>query len=104
MNSALDAEAGSPRPQGAWKDAQQPYPFLSVVMPVRNGGPTFLLALQAMALSDLPRRSWELVIVDDASTDESPFVAAQYADKVLRLRQGAHGPSYARNRGFELTM
>jgi glycosyltransferase involved in cell wall biosynthesis len=81
-----------------------PYPYLSVVMPVRNGGPTFLLALQAMALSDLPRRSWELVVVDDSSTDESPFIAAQYADKVLRLRHGHHGPSYARNRGFELTM
>src|SRR5438105_1596316 len=45
-----------------------------------------------------------LLSSNDSSTDESPFIAAQYADKVLRLRHGAHGPSYARNRGFELTM
>jgi hypothetical protein len=57
-----------------------------------------------MALSDLPRRLWELVIVDDASTDETALVAAQYADKLLRLRHGPRGPGYARNRGFELTM
>ena len=81
-----------------------PFPYVSVVMPVHDGGPRFLLALQALALSDLPRQSWELVIVDDASNDETAIVAAQYADKLLRLRQGPRGPGYARNRGFELTL
>jgi glycosyltransferase involved in cell wall biosynthesis len=80
------------------------YPYLSVVMPVRNGGAEFLLALQALALSDIPRQAWELVIVDDNSTDETAVVAAQYADKLLRLRSRARGPGYARNRGFELTL
>ena len=81
-----------------------PYPYLSVVMPVHNGGPNVLLSLQALSLSDLPRRSWELVIVDDASQDETTAIAAQYADKLLRLRHGPRGPGYARNRGFELTL
>jgi GT2 family glycosyltransferase len=81
-----------------------PYPHISVVMPVRNGGPRFLLALQALELSDLPRQSWELVIVDDGSTDETAVIAAQYADKLLWLRHGPRGPGYARNRGFELTL
>ena len=80
------------------------YPYLSVVMPVRNGGPRFTMALQALALSDLPRHQWELVIVDDGSTDETAAVAAQYADKLLRIRPDARGPGYARNRGFELTL
>jgi len=80
------------------------HPAVSVVMPVRNGGPRFLLALQALALTDLPRHEWELVIVDDGSTDETAAVAAQYADKLLRLRPDARGPGYARNRGFELTL
>ena len=80
------------------------HPAVSVVMPVHNGGPRFLLALQALALTDLPRREWELIVVDDGSTDESASAAAQYADKLLRLRPAAHGPGYARNRGFELTL
>ena len=79
-------------------------PAISVVMPVHNGGPRFLMALQALALTDLPRREWELIVVDDGSTDESAGAAAQYADKLLRLRPAAHGPGYARNRGFELTL
>jgi glycosyltransferase involved in cell wall biosynthesis len=81
-----------------------PYPYLSVVMPVHNGGPKFLLSLEALSLSDLPRRAWELVIVDDGSQDETTAIAAQYADKLLRLRHGPRGPGYARNRGFELTL
>jgi glycosyl transferase family 2 len=80
------------------------YPYLSVVIPVCNGGPRFLMTLQALALSDLSRQAWELVIVDDGSTDETAVVAAQYADKLLRLRPDARGPGYARNRGFELTL
>lgn len=80
------------------------YPYLSVVMPVRNGGARFMMALQALALSDLSRHQWELVIVDDGSTDETASAAAQYADKLLRIRPAARGPGYARNRGFELTL
>ena len=85
-------------------DRSFPYPYISVVMPVRDGGPAFELALQALMLSDLPRQAWELVVVDDGSNDDTPIVAAQYADKLLRLRPGARGPGYARNRGFELTL
>jgi glycosyltransferase involved in cell wall biosynthesis len=89
---------------GAESDDQQRYPYLSVVLPVHNGGPRLLLALQSLALTNLPRSAWELVVVDDASSDESAIVAAQYADRILRLRHGPYGPGYARNRGFELTL
>ena len=89
---------------GEEDNRSSPYPYISVVMPVRDGGPEFALALQALALSDLPRQAWELVVVDDGSGDDTAIVAAQYADKLLRLRPGAHGPGYARNRGFELTL
>ncbi|HKW45847.1 MAG TPA: glycosyltransferase [Gemmatimonadaceae bacterium] len=89
---------------GAEGDQSVPYPYISVVMPVRDGGPGLTLALQALALSDLPRQAWELVVVDDGSADDTAAVAAQYADKLLRLRAGARGPGYARNRGYELTL
>ena len=42
--------------------------------------------------------------MDDGSTDDTVTIAAQYADKVVRLPDGPHGPGYARNRGFEMTL
>jgi glycosyltransferase involved in cell wall biosynthesis len=89
---------------GGEEDRSFPYPYMSVVMPVCDGGPKLALALEALVLSDLPRQAWELIVVDDGSTDDTAVVAAQYADKILRLRPGARGPGYARNRGFELTL
>lgn len=77
-------------------------PVLSVVVPVRNGERALPAVLAALASADLPRNSWELIIVDDASTDDSAEIAAGFADTVLRLSGRARGPAYARNRGFEL--
>jgi glycosyltransferase involved in cell wall biosynthesis len=44
------------------------------------------------------------VVVDDGSTDDTALIAAQYADKLVRLPDGPHGPGYVRNRGFEMTL
>jgi len=52
--------------------------------------------------SDLPRDSWELIVVDDGSLDETGAVAGRYADTVIRLPGKPRGPAYARNRGFEV--
>ena len=85
------------RPSGVQRTART----LSVVVPVRDGGEQLRRVLRALTLSDLPRKSWELIVVDDASSDDSPSVAAEYADLVIRLSGQPRGPAYARNRGFE---
>jgi hypothetical protein len=74
---------------------------LSVIVPVHNGAAVLTESLPAVCASDLPRSTWELIVVDDASTDDTAAVASEYADKVLRLRGRPHGPAYARNRGCE---
>ncbi|MEO8199516.1 MAG: glycosyltransferase family 2 protein [Gemmatimonadota bacterium] len=76
-------------------------PFLSVIVPAYQGGKVLPLSLGALARSDLPRSCWELIVVDDASTDDTAAIAARYADGVVRLPGKPHGPAYARNRGFE---
>lgn len=76
-------------------------PFLSVIVPAHNGTRVLPRSLEALAQSDLPRQCWELIVVDDASADDTAVVAARWADSVVRLPGKPHGPAYARNRGFE---
>lgn len=77
------------------------HPLLSVIVPVYNGTKVLPRALAALAASDLTRECWELILVDDASTDDSAALAAQWADVIVRLPGRPHGPAYARNRGAE---
>jgi glycosyltransferase involved in cell wall biosynthesis len=78
-------------------------PFCSVVMPAHQASLLLPRTLGALVDSDYPRDRWELIVVDDASADDSATVAARYADTVIRLPGNPHGPAYARNRGFEVS-
>ncbi|HEX7071114.1 MAG TPA: glycosyltransferase family 2 protein, partial [Rhodothermales bacterium] len=75
--------------------------FLSVIVPAHNAARLLPQTLGALVASDLPRSRWELVVVDDGSSDHTSVVAGEYADVVVRLPGRPHGPAYARNRGFE---
>jgi glycosyltransferase involved in cell wall biosynthesis len=75
---------------------------LSVIVPVRDGSATLARALTAILASELPRDDYELIVVDDASSDSSAELAARYADTVVRLTMRKSGAAYARNRGAEL--
>jgi cellulose synthase/poly-beta-1,6-N-acetylglucosamine synthase-like glycosyltransferase len=75
---------------------------LSVIVPARNEAQRLPVSLSALLQSDLPRESWELIVVDDASTDATAEVARRYADVVIELPgPRALGPAYARNRGCD---
>lgn len=74
---------------------------LSIVVPSRNAVSTIRTVLSAIRASNLPADDYELIIVDDASSDSSASVAARYVDTVIRLRGRQMGPAYARNRGAE---
>jgi glycosyltransferase involved in cell wall biosynthesis len=76
-------------------------PFLSVIVPAHQGAKVLPHSLAALEASDLPRECWELIVVDDASHDDTSLIAARYADTVIRLPGTPNGPAYARNRGFE---
>ena len=76
-------------------------PYLSVIVPAYQGAPVLPAVLEAIRASDLPRDQWELIVVDDASTDATAQVAARHADRVLSLPGRPHGPGHARNRGVE---
>ena len=77
-------------------------PSLSVIVSVRNARDTLRPSLSAIRDSHLARDSYELIIVDDASSDDSAAIAARYADTVVKLGGQGAGRAYARNRGVEL--
>ncbi len=73
-------------------------PFLSIIIPVYNGGADFEQCLKAIARSDYT--GWELIVVDDGSTDNSAAIAQHYATTVLSMA-GRSGPATARNLGAQ---
>jgi len=52
-------------------------PVVSVVLPVRNGAATLARAIASVRAQTL--RAWELVLVDDGSTDGTAEIAAAAA-------------------------
>src|SRR5258708_7562649 len=81
----------------------RPRPVLSVIVPAHQAEHLLPDTLAALEGSDLPRTGWELIVVDDASTDETGIVAGQFADTVVRLAGNPHGPAYGRNRASEFS-
>lgn len=79
--------------------ALQPAPRASVIVPARNCAGYLAAALAALEASDIPRDTWEMVVVDDASHDETRAVAERYADTVIHLDGHPRGPGHARNVG-----
>src|SRR5438876_9608255 len=75
---------------------------LTVVVPVHNGAATLGQCLRAIRASDLPRDAFEIIVVDQNSSDASKAITARYADTVIRLTTGGARAAYARNRGVEL--
>jgi glycosyltransferase involved in cell wall biosynthesis len=73
-------------------------PLFSIVIPVYNGGDLFKRCLAAIRQSSYT--DWELVVVDDGSTDDSDLLAGQFGARVLNTK-GRLGPAAARNLGAQ---
>lgn len=75
--------------------------LISVVMPVRNGGPLLQEQLAALARQTF-EGPWELIIADNGSTDDTATAAMAWADRLpIRVVDASDrpGPAHARNVG-----
>jgi GT2 family glycosyltransferase len=71
-------------------------PTISVVIPVHNGAPFLRASLGALLAASV--RDYEVIVVDDASTDSGAEIAREMATRVIHLPQRV-GPATARNVG-----
>ncbi|MBD2122026.1 glycosyltransferase family A protein [Trichocoleus sp. FACHB-262] len=76
------------------------HPFLSIVVPVYNGGEAFRACLSAIRRSHF--QNWELIVVDDGSSDRSAQVASEFGATVLSTHKPQSGPGFARNVGAQV--
>ena len=70
---------------------------VSVILPVFNGAATIVNALGSVFAQSFT--DFEIVVVDDGSTDDTASVLAEYRDRIHVVSQSNRGLSAARNAG-----
>lgn len=71
---------------------------VSVVIPAYNAAATLEASLQALTAQTLPRSTFEVIVVDDGSTDETAKIASRFPIRLVR-QENAGAPA-ARNAGL----
>jgi glycosyltransferase involved in cell wall biosynthesis len=71
---------------------------LSVVVPFHNAAATLARCLDGLRAQELPRRQFEVIAVDNNSTDDSAEIVRGYGE-VRLLHEPVQGSYAARNRG-----
>ena len=77
---------------------------LSIIVPVYNVADYLAKCLDSLLAQDLPQNEYEIIVVNDGSTDDSGVIAQQYADKysnITLINQANQGLSGARNTGIK---
>ena len=73
-------------------------PLVSVIIPTYNRGWILTEAIDSVLAQDY--KDYELIVVDDGSTDNTREILATYGRDIVVLRQTNKGVSAARNRGI----
>lgn len=77
---------------------------LSIIVPVYNVADYLPKCLDSLLTQDLPQNEFEIIVVNDGSTDNSGEIAQQYANRyanIFLINQVNQGLSGARNTGIK---
>lgn len=78
-----------------------PSKTVSVIIPTYNRAWALKEAIDSVLAQDYT--NFELIVVDDGSTDDTPSLLAAYGDRITAIRQSNQGVSAARNRGMDVS-
>ncbi len=73
-------------------------PLVSVIIPTYNRAWAVGKAIDSVLVQDYP--NFELIVIDDGSTDATQEMLLFYKDAIVSIRQANRGVSAARNRGI----
>jgi len=81
--------------------------FLSVIICTYNRDQHIARALQSLTEQDFDKSAYEIIVVDNNSTDSTPEIIKRFKDKhpehqIVLAKESRQGLSYARNKGIEL--
>ena len=77
---------------------------VSVIIPVYNAEKTLAVTLESLEAQTMPQEDFEIILIDDGSSDSSPALCDAYAEthqNVRVIHQANAGVSAARNAGID---
>jgi len=86
------------------------FPMVSILIPAYNEEKVIRKTLEAMLRFDYPDKNYEVVVIDDGSTDQTGAIVKEFASRDNRVRlisipkgEGGKGKSHVLNIGFRQT-
>jgi glycosyltransferase involved in cell wall biosynthesis len=74
-------------------------PLVSIVIPAYNSANYIQETLESCLAQTYP--NFELIVIDDGSTDDTIAIVESYGDKIHLIQQRNSGPAIARNTGIQ---
>jgi cellulose synthase/poly-beta-1,6-N-acetylglucosamine synthase-like glycosyltransferase len=78
-------------------------PHVAVIVPVYDGAATIGDCVDSLLRLDYPAARHEIIVVDNASTDATPRILADYGGQIRVRGAERRGPAAARNAGMRAT-
>lgn len=77
---------------------------LSIIIPTHNRAPILEQCLERIFLNDFPKNKYEVIVVDDASTDNTQEICTKWqkSENLTYLKQKKSGQGVARNKAIDL--
>ena len=75
--------------------------LVSIIMPVHNGATSIARAIESVLQQ--VHQEWELIVIDNASNDDSARIARSFDDpRIIVSQEMRKGVAFARNKGLDL--